>query len=254
MAPRKQRRAPRRKALPRRPARRLRRARDVPDIAKCSERKSLATPAGTPNFVMNQSYSLMNTQLIDYDRAADIAANYQSYRIKKITLTVKPPFDSYTLAGGMSKPTFYYMIDKQGALPFNINLAGLKSAGAKPIALDEKPLSISWRPSVLEAVMYQPAGVGQLTASKYRISPWLSCNSLPLGGGAFIASGLDHLGIYWYVDCTANPGAATYTVECEVQFEFKKPANYGLVTTTAAEKAQIAQTDDSKDGIVGTDV
>lgn len=240
-----------RKPMRRRAPRRLR---DVADRASCSERRTLQSAPGVLGFNTGLTYALMNTQLSDYNRASEIAANYQSYRIKKVTLTVKPSYDSFiAAAGAVSKPNLYYMIDKQGALPANINLAGLKSAGAKPRALDERPISISWGPSVLEAVMYGVvAPAGQLSASKYKVSPWLSCNSLPLGGGgAFIASSLDHLGIYWYVDALINPVGMQYTVECEVQFEFKKPANYQLVTTQDAVSATIAPFNTSPDGVIG---
>lgn len=249
-------RAPKRMFKRRRQAhkkRSIRRLKDVPDRASCSERRTLQAAPGVLGFNTGQTYSLMATQLVDYNRASEIAANFQSYRIKKVTLTIKPSYDSFiAAAGAVSKPNLFYMIDKQGALPANVNLAGLKSAGAKPHALDEKPISISWAPSVLEAVMYGAVGVGQLTASKYKVSPWLSCNSLPLGGGgAFIASGLDHLGIYWYVDALVNTVGMQYTVEVEVQFEFKKPANYQLVTSMPAIQAEVAPFNTSPDGVIG---
>lgn len=50
------------------------------------------------------------------------------------------------------------MIDKAGAIPTNITLEGLKKMGAKPRALDEKPIVIGWKPSVLENVMTAGGG------------------------------------------------------------------------------------------------
>lgn len=235
--------------------RRFRKARDVPDMASLSCKRSLendATSPPTPGFNSNTLYSLMNTQLIDYDRAAIVASQYQHYRIKKITVTWKPTFDNYLAAGGaVTKPNLYYMIDKSGALPTNVTLEGLKQCGAKPRQLDEKNMSVSWRPSVLESAMYAPGAVAATQASKYSISPWLTTNASPVQAGAFIPSGIDHLGIYWYVDQLQNPVGAQYTIEVEVQFQFKKPLNAFEAGAPEAHKAKVATKNNSPDGVVG---
>lgn len=245
--------------ITRRPRRRLnrkrgfRKARDVPELASLSCKRSLETgsPPG-PGFNSNTLYSLMNTQLIDYDRAAIVASQYQHYRIKKITVTWKPTFDNYLAAGGaVTKPNLYYMIDKSGSLPANITLEGLKQCGAKPRQLDEKNMSVSWRPSVLESVMYAPGAIAATQASKYSISPWLTTNNSPAQGGAFVPSGIDHLGIYWYMDQLQNPVGAQYTVEVEVQFQFKKPLNAFEAGAPEAIPAKIATKNNSPDGVVG---
>lgn len=229
----------------------FRKARDVPEWASCSETRSLAL-AGGAQYNSNALYSLMNTQLLSFNRATVIANAYQHYRIKKITLKIKPSFDSYiATGGGTSKANLYYMIDKSGSVPTNITLEGLKSMGAKPRALDERPISISWRPSVLEGVMYAPTVIGAMSASKYRISPWLATNASPVFPAPFVPSGVDHLGIYWYVDQLANPNGQQYSVECEVQFEFKKPLETGMYSSTHAIPATLAELNDSPDGIVG---
>jgi len=227
-----------------------RRVRDVPDMASLSCKRSMQTPGPppAPGFNTNTLYSLMNTQLIDYQRAVQVAAAYQHYRIKKITLTFKPTLDTFT-NGGSSKPNLYYMIDKSGAIPTNASLEALKQMGAKPIQLDEKNLTISWRPSVLESVMYAAGGVGAASSSKYKVSPWLTTTADNVSPGVFVPSGVDHLGCYWYVDQLA-PVGYQYTIECEVQFQFKKPL-INLTSSVAAIPAEVATLNDSNDGVVG---
>lgn len=228
------------------------RKRDVPDKASLSVKRTI-NPAGGGNYAVNALYNLMSTQLIDYPRAVQVAAAYQHYRIKKITMTVKPVYDSFLAAAGGGSPgkmNLYYMIDKSGSLPTNITLEGLKASGAKPRQLDENNRSISWAPSVLEATMYQGGGAGATSASKYKISPWLTTTANVVNPGAFVASGIDHLGLYWYVEQTPAGAGFQYSCEVEVQFEFKKPLT-NLIGNTEAIPSVVATLNDSPDGIVG---
>lgn len=208
-----------RKKSTRKPRRQVRRrrvnTRNVPEWASLSVKRSMAPPPGnpTPQFTLNTLYNLMNTTLADFPRAVQVASAYQHYRIKKISLTFKPPYDTFQEGGVATKPRLYHMIDKSGAVPTNITLEGLKAMGARPRDLDEKNLIVSWSPSVLEAAMdVAPNSL----ASKYRVSPWLATNNGPIQPGVFVPSSVDHLGLYWYVEQLA--GAAQYTIECEVQF------------------------------------
>lgn len=233
-------------------SRRFRKARDVAEWASLSCKRSLQAAPGNPGFNSNVLYSLMDTQLSQFERAEQVAAQYQHYRIKKVTITFKPTFDNYLAAGGaITKPNLYYMIDKAGAIATNTTLEALKMMGAKPRQLDEKNLSISWRPSVLENTMYAP-GVNNATPSRYQISPWLTTRGQAVSQGAFVPSGIDHLGIYWYMDQLSNVPGAQYTVEVEAQFEFKKPLDsYTDTSGVEAIKATVAIRNSSPDGIVG---
>lgn len=228
------------------PIRRLRRAKNtnVPEWASCSVKRTLTAPGGG-NFVTRQLYNLMDTTLGQFPRAVQVAQAYQHYRIKKIIVTFKPPYDTFQEGGVSTKPRLYHMIDKAGAIPINISLEGLKQMGARPRDLDEKNLIVSWAPSCLEANM----DVAPLSMpSKYKISPWLATNNQPLQPGAFVPSTVDHLGLYWYVDQLA--GNPQYQVEVEVQFQFKKPLA-GDLSTVNALPAQLAVINNSPDGVVG---
>lgn len=243
-----------RKRATRRPLKKrgFKKAKDVGEFASCSETRTLKSTAGGINFDSGVLYSQMNTQLAGFTRASAIAVNYQHYRIKKITMTFKPAFDSYiATGGGASKPSLYYMIDKSGSIPTNITLEGLKQMGAKAHNFDEKPVPVSWRPSVLEAVAYQQQLIGGTVASKYRISPWLSTSEGPGQVAPLVPSGVDHLGMYFYVDQLANPQGAQYTVDIEVQFQFKKPLIDTAVGQVSAIPAVLAIRNASRDGVVG---
>lgn len=226
---------------------------NVPDIASLSCKRTIA-PGGGGNYLTNNLYSLMNTQLVDYQRAATVASAYQHYRIKSISLTFKPTYDIFTgtTANAMSKMHLYWMLDKSGSIPTNITLEGLKQMGARPIELDEKQRKITWRPSVLEAAMYAPGPVGASQTAKYLISPWLATSNAPVQPGGFVASGIDHLGIYWYMEQLVVGGAPQpYQCEVEVQFQFKKPLVNGFTGAVEAIPSVSATINDSKDGVVG---
>lgn len=231
--------------------RRARRSGNVPEYASLSCKRTLQ--AGGANFQVNNLYNLMNTQLIDYQRAVQVAQAYQHYRIKKIAVTFKPTFDTFQNNGAntMSKMHLYYMIDKSGSLPTNITLEGLKQQGARPFALDEKEKVVSWSPSVLESSMYVGGPGAAGSPAKYITSPWLSTNSNVVSPGAFVASGIDHLGLYWYCEQLLTPGNTVYEVEVEVQFQFKKPLSGSITGDHQAIPATVAEINTSKDGIVG---
>lgn len=217
--------------------RKFRPARSVADIAKLTENYNLTYPS--PNgWAVNTMYVKRDFTMSAVPRGAAVATAYQHYRIKKITLIVRPQVDTFLggpappLIAGYTAPNFYYMIDKSGSLPTNPSIAALKSMGAKPIRLDEKVIKISWRPSVLTNTV--DAGTPG-AFSQYRVSPWLSTNENALNPGAFIPSSIDHLGIFWYAE-TTGASTLTYTVEAVMDIEFKKPLNGTVTGDTEAVK------------------
>lgn len=224
---------------------------DVKDFASLTERVTQTAPDGG-EFKFNTLYNKLNYALNQYDRASNVARAYQFYRISGITLTIKPSLDTFAIGSNQTKTYLYYLIDKSGSIPTNITLEGMKKMGAKPIALDEKPITIKWRPSVL-SMAADSVGATSSAASKYSISPWLSCAKQPgspvTPGGSMTFSDVDHLGIYWYVWCAGNGGAGYYA-DATVNFQYKKPVWSNDVGTTHAQVAVNAKSDLSSDGIV----
>jgi len=215
--------------------RRANRRTNLKDFGSLSSKLTI-TPAGGGNYQTNVLYSQMASQLADHPRAIAVARGYQYYRIKSIRLTYKFPYDTFQQAvGGNSKPNFYYMLDKSGSLPVGINLESLKAMGARPRQVDEKPISITWSPSVLGV---DETFAGPLPA-RYTISPWLSTN----------VQNVSHLGVYWYVD-QMFAGGTQYQAELECQFEFKKPL-WGAASSAPAIRSVPAILDNSPDGVVG---
>lgn len=227
-------------------------SKNVSEYASLSENRTVIAPSGSN--LINTMYSLMNTSLEQYTRAPLVAQAYQHYRIKNITLKMKPPADTFVSGATVaySKPYLYHMIDKAGAIPTNITLEGLKQMGAKPRALDEKPLTISWAPSVLQDAMTTGGAAAVSQGSAYKISPWLNTNGTSVGN-AWTASTVDHLGVYWFLEApgAGSPPAFVYEIDVEVQFEFKKPLIVRATGSTHAVGVQLATLNDSPDGIVG---
>lgn len=213
-----------------------------PDMAKMSVVRTLA------KCTTNQIYAYNSFNLADYQRAVNVAGSFQRYRITGIKLTFKPEYDTFVATGApatATKPYLYYMIDKSGSIPDNITLEGLKQAGARPRAFDEKPISISWKPSVLNEVQ----GNGQLAVGAgYHISPLLATNGNPTNPGAWIPSSVNHLGVKWYME-TAGAPLDVY-VEAELQFEFYK-AIYPQLSSVPAKGLEYAVLDASPDGVQG---
>ena len=46
-------------------------------------------------------------------------------------------------------------------------------------------------------------------------------SSVPVQPGVFVPSGIDHLGLYWYLDMMIDTVGYQYAIEVEVQFEFR---------------------------------
>lgn len=207
-------------------------ARNVGEYASCSVSQWIQRPT-----VANQIYNMRDIALGQFARAVQVAKAYQHYRIKKVTMEFKPAYDTFApqnLPAGqnLQVPYLFYIIDKSGSVPTNVDTPALRQMGAKPIRFDDKTIKVSWRPSVLTETFGQANA-----ASQYKISPWLSTNANALNPGLFVPSDIDHLGIFWKVDRNGTLPAGfeeyTYDVQITVEFQFKKP----LISPSTTEQA-----------------
>lgn len=217
-----------------------RRRANVSDLASCSVRRSLAPATG------NHMYSFDDIALAQFDRASAIAKNYQRFRITGVKVTWKPTFDTYSPATPNQKPYLYYMVDKSGSIPDNVTLEGLKQMGARPRALDEKPVSVTFKPAVLGESRIN-AGIPQ--ASQYLVSPWLATAQNPTSPLAWNPSDVSHQGLKFYIE-QFGVAEQVFQMEIEVQFQFIKPL-FPTLSSTPALGLQYAVLDNSSDGIVG---
>lgn len=212
---------------------------NVVDKASCSVRRTLATGS------TNTMYSFDNFQLKDFDRAVQIAQGYQLYKMTGIKVTWKPEYDTYAAGLGATKPFLYHMVDKSGSIPDNITLEALKQAGARPRAFDEKPISVTFKPAVLNAVLNT---VGASTYGGYKVSPLLSTNQNATSIQPFVASAIAHQGLKWYIDTAGS--ALNIIMEVEVQFQFFKPL-WSSLASVPSKGLSFAVLNDSPDGVVG---
>lgn len=168
------------------------------------------------------AYYNTDIQLQDFSRAPSIASNYQQYRIKYFELRIQPDFDTFVVGGpgAQGVPYLYHIIDKAQALNLATTNQQLKSMGAKPIRLDDKTITIRWKPSVLLSTQIQTA-TGNVSAQKYAVSPWLNCDEATATGTGFTPSSVCHYGIKWAAENVG--GAMSYSATLTAHFEFKKP-------------------------------
>lgn len=227
---------------------RPRHRRDVAEWASLSVNRTLSPPSG--DFDTNQLYSKLDVKLNDFPRAVQVAEAYQHFRIKKVTFTFKTYADTFT-SGGPGRPNLYWLIDKSGSVPRNLTLEQLKQMGCKPHACDNKPYKVSYTPSVLTGVSTASLTPPNFTVvgQSYRLSPWLSTSDNE--GTGWAPSVVEHLGLYWYMEQTQASQIGEYLVDMEVQFQFKKPLIQVQAGAPEAIKTQVAEIDNSPDGIVG---
>lgn len=226
------------RAPKRRQARRRPRAnpRNVPEWASLSVAQTITAPG--VDFSCNAMYNLRGVlKLAGFTRAEEVAKAYQFYRVKSAKITFKFPFDTFLNTGSVARPNLYHMIDKAESISTLATLESLKNMGAKPRACDEKPISIMWKPSVLNV----SEAVGGSQPAQYNLSPWLSTAHIDV----------QHQGLFFYAEQVLFGGTAQiYHAEIELQFEFKKPLLYATSSNTPSVSAVSATKDNSSNGIV----
>jgi len=233
-APRRQRRRGARRA----PVRKMRKMRKSRNSVEYAEAKQ--TLALEPD-IFNQIYNLNEISLSAYDRLSAIAANYQYFKITKVEYKFKPQYDTFTSAFGQNTvPYLYWLIDKGETLNPQINdFTALRDAGAKPIRFDDKTLTVSWAPAVLNyAQQFDSLGNQTGQPNQYRISPWLTTNE---NAGDFSTtwkpSRIAHKGLLYGVEQFVTGGVEfQYKCDITVHMRFKKPLN----TPTPQENAVAA--------------
>lgn len=215
--------------------------RNVAEWASMSCKQTIISSAGA-DFQCNNMYGLVGViKLNGYLRAMEVAKAYQFYRIRNVKITYKFPFDTFA-PGNVARPNFYSIVDKARAISPLITLESLKEMGAKARPCDDKPMSVSWAPSVLQDV----DAVGGAEPAQYNISPWLSTAH----------QDVNHEGLVWYAEQVLFGGTAQiYHAELELQFEFKKPQLYPTAVEGGAPLKPMtyavgATRDNSSNGIV----
>lgn len=195
------------------------------------ESASLTEVQPALNFAQaNTNYSQYNLALSSLARAQNVAKGYQYYRITRVTYIIKPLMDTF-VAGGVTVPYLYYLIDRTRMFQNGFSVDQLKAMGAKARRLDDKTITFSFTPSVLTETFDNTANANQ--AVQYKLNPWLPTKDIAQVG-IWNPNTTDHQGIVWRVE-QASGTPIGYSVERRVQVEFKKPA----VPTTVGEPGAV---------------
>jgi len=174
----------------------------------------------------NIMYGPSINQLAQFKRAVQIGGGYQEYRITGVKFRFTPRFDTFPattdLAAAISVPYMYTMVDRAGVVKAGASLAQLKAMGATPKRFDDKTLTVSYKPGVLNSVETSLAGATNYT--RPMISPWLATMNDPTSP-LYNPSTVQHRGLWFVLDAKGLPGDATYEydVDIEVNFQFRKP-------------------------------
>lgn len=177
-------------------------------------------PIPTDNFVANVMYQLYNLSLSQFTRAQAVGRAYREFRIANVKFVFKPLFDTYQAGSPGSLPYLYYLVDRTGSYQNIVTVEQMKRMGAVGRRLDDRTITVNYRPSVLTKT-YDSQDGGASQNNQYRISPWMSTNdAAPSGAVPFTPSGVDHLGLKWSVQ--QDGGSAPFRIELQVEFQFRK--------------------------------
>lgn len=171
----------------------------------------------------NQSYVVSMAGIVG-DRALAHAPEYALYRIAKVEFKYKPWFDTYgsTATGGngpASVPTLYWKMNRMADAPAAFSVDDLQSLGAKPIRFDDKQVSFSYRPNILNLQASAGSGSGSV-----KMTPWLNTDRSP-DTSTFFPSTTEHYGHFFMVNAVMNGSGATPvgTLDAIIYYEFKNP-------------------------------
>lgn len=173
----------------------------------------------------NTLYAADNFSLTNNVRPMQVAKSYQYYRVKKVIMKWTPYYDTFQpgTSTNLCIPQLYYMIDKTGDIPVNATINDLKKMGAKPHRFDDKNVTASFAPAILNSSNEVVGTIAPVFAGQSIVSPWLPTNQNAAQNTTWQANSVDHRGIKFYVQA-ANFGTNTIgEMQVEIHFEFKKP-------------------------------
>jgi len=160
-------------------------------------------------------------------RAPTIAQQFGLYRIAKVIYTHRPLSDTYAsgIAGvgnfAVQVPTLYWKMNRYGDQPAGVNGDYMRALGAKPIRLDDKQVTFSYRPNILTV---QNNAVGGNNSAGVKVTPWLSTDDLPQDAN-FTLSTAEHYGHTLFVEAAGagNALGPVCNLDIKVIYEFKNP-------------------------------
>ena len=222
---------PRRRIAKRRYARKPRQARRRTARKMRQETCKMKETIPSPTTLATNTPYQAFVSLQNFPRALDIADNFQLYRITRVDYKYTPNYDTFssqyqsgTSNASMTVP-YFYSTRLTNVAPTTFSLNFLQTMGAKPRRLDDKTISVSYRPNI--NLLNSDGAAAVSGQSKPVYSPWL--NTHYYDGSAtpvLTMDGTPHFGhAFWVSQAQATLGqqVAPLALEITVHFEFKKP-------------------------------
>lgn len=162
-------------------------------------------------------------------RALAHAEQYGLYRIARVTFKFKPLFDTFTPGLVNSIPGQNYIqgvphllwkMNRFADAPAAFTGDNLRSLGAKPIRLDDKTVTVSYKPNILTSIETGGSDSGQL-----KMTPWLNTDDSS-GTAGFNPSTTEHFGHFFMVEAALinnSTAPVVGTFEATIYYEFKNP-------------------------------
>lgn len=222
---------PRRRIAKRRYARKPRQARRRTARKMRQETCKMKETIPSPTTLATNTPYQAFVSLLNFPRALDIADNFQQYRITRVEFKYTPNYDTFTSQyqpgtsnASMTVP-YFYSTRLTNVAPTTFALNFLQTMGAKPRRLDDKTITVSYKPNVNMAAAEGPQFVGQ---TKPVYSPWLNTHYYDATSPAPVLTmdGTPHFGhAFWVSQAQQTLGQQTapLALEITVHFEFKKP-------------------------------
>lgn len=169
----------------------------------------------------NVAYRDYQCSLARFGRASLLGKAFREFRITKVEYIFKANVDTYQGGGNSIVPNLFTCIDKTGSMGGVLTTEQFRRVGAKPRRFDDKNITVSYRPAVLQYAYDLNNNTNAWAAPK--VSPWLSCDKFNDSTTNWQASSIDHLGLVWIVDQPGGTETVQYHVEMVAHFQFRKP-------------------------------
>jgi len=162
-------------------------------------------------------------------RPQAVAPNFGLYRIAKVIFKYKPYYDTYTpgivnsIPGNnyiTTVPVLYWKMNRFADAPANFTAQNMRDLGARPFRLDDKTVTVAYKPNILLASASGGSDSGQL-----KMTPWLNTDNAP-DTPAFAVSTTQHYGHFFYIEANlVNTSTQPYVASLDITivYEFKNP-------------------------------
>jgi len=181
------------------------------------------------DFVVNGIVPTINAGTTK-SRVAQVAEAFGLYRIAQLEYKITPKYDTY-IAGAVPAgneptevPKLFWKINRFGDDIVGFNMANMQSLGCKPIRLDDKTLTIKYKPNILlsnTGDVAQGLGGG---SGNIKITPWLNTGK-DSDEAVFALSTTEHVGHLLYIEAAASGTGVAPVCEMSLRivYEFKNP-------------------------------